>query len=223
MRVLVVEDELKMGRALQRGLAKVGYAVDLARDGDGALFQAGLNEYDAIVLDLMLPDWDGMDVCRELRGRGTWSPVLMLTARDTVVDRIGGLDAGADDYLVKPFAFQELLARLRALIRRGARPRPPVLTLAGLELDPARHIVRNRGTIVELSAREFALLEYLMRRAGDVVTRSELLDHLWDENYEGISNVVDVYVSYVRKKLTLAESRPRIETVRGVGYRMVEE
>ncbi|CAN5732096.1 two-component system response regulator TcrA [soil metagenome] len=223
MRVLVVEDELKMGRALQRGLAKVGYAVDLARDGDGALFQVTLNEYDAIVLDLMLPDRDGVDVCGELRARGTWAPVLMLTARGTVADRIGGLDAGADDYLVKPFAFQELLARLRALIRRGARPRPPVLALAGLELDPARHLVRNRGTAVDLSPREFALLEYLMRRPGEVVTRSELLDHLWDENYQGMSNVVDVYVSYVRKKLSRAGSGPRIQTVRGVGYRMVGE
>src|SRR5437588_5694849 len=218
MRILLVEDELKMARALRRGLEHEGYAVDVAADGEEAVFQGTENEYDAVVLDVMLPGLDGFDVCRELRSRSRWAPVLMLTARDSVEDRIRGLDVGADDYLVKPFAFGELLARLRALIRRGPHDRPPQLRAADVVLDPAAHTVARAGTKVDLSAREFALLEYIMRNAGQVVSRSRILEHVWDYNYNGLSNVVDVYVGYLRKKLETPFGRPFLRTVRGVGY-----
>jgi two-component system OmpR family response regulator len=176
------------------------------------------NDYDAVVLDVMLPGMDGLEVCRRLRARGRWAPVLMLTARDTVPDRIEGLDAGADDYLVKPFAFGELLARLRALVRRGAVERPAVLQVGDLALDPAAHSVSRAGQQVELSAREFALLEFLMRHPGEVVSRTAILEHVWDYNYDGLSNVVDVYVGYLRRKLEQPFGRALIRTVRGVGY-----
>jgi two-component system OmpR family response regulator len=218
VRVLVVEDEVKMVRAIRRGLEQEGYAVDTAPDGDEALYLAGENDYDAVVLDVMLPGLDGFEVCRRLRAAGRWAPVVMLTARDTVEDRIEGLDCGADDYMVKPFAFGELLARLRALIRRGATERPVVLRAGDLVLDPAAHTVTRAGTRVELSAREFTLLEFLMRHAGEVVTRSAILEHVWDYNYNGFSNVVDVYVSYLRRKLEQPFGRAVIRTVRGVGY-----
>lgn len=220
MRVLVVEDEVKMARAVRRGLEQEGYAVDAASDGDDALSRASENDYDAIVLDVMLPERDGFSVCRELRGRGRWAPVLMLTARDDVQDRIRGLDAGADDYLVKPFAFGELLARVRALVRRGATERPAVITVGDVALDPAAHTVSRAGTPVDLSAREFALLEFLMRYPGEVVSRRRILEHVWDYNYEGFSNVVDVYVGYLRRKLEQPFDEPLIYTVRGVGYRV---
>ena len=218
MKILVVEDEVKMARAIRRGLEREGYAVDVAADGDQALFQATEYDYDAIVLDLMIPVRDGFEVCRELRARGRWAPVLILTAREAVEDRVRGLDAGADDYLVKPFAFGELLARLRALIRRGPSERPQVLCVGDVELDPAAHAVTRAGQAVELSAREFALLEYLMRHPGQVVSRTRLLDHVWDYEYGGGSNVVDVYVGYLRRKLERPFGRPFIRTVRGVGY-----
>jgi two-component system, OmpR family, response regulator len=218
MRVLLVEDEIKMSRALRRGLEQEGYAVDTALDGTDALHRATEWDYDAIVLDVMLPGLDGIEVCRRLRQAGRWAPVLMLTARDGVADRINGLDAGADDYLVKPFAFQELLARLRAQVRRGVRERPAVLTVADLALDPAAHTVTLSGRPLALSAREFALLEFLMRHAGEVVRRSTILEHVWDYNYDGLSNVVDVYVGYLRRKLEQADGQVRIRTVRGVGY-----
>ena len=218
MRVLVVEDEMKMARAIRRGLEQEGYAVDTVPDGDEGLYQAGEHPYDAVILDVMLPGLDGFEVCRRLRATGNWAPVLMLTARDRVADRIAGLDAGADDYLVKPFAFGELVARLRALIRRGSVERPTVLTVGDLTLDPAAHRVTRCGQEVELSAREFALLEFLMRHAGEVVSRSAILDHVWDYNYDGLSNVVDVYIGYLRRKLEQPFNQPLIRTVRGVGY-----
>jgi two-component system OmpR family response regulator len=218
VRVLVVEDEVKMARAIRRGLEQEGYAVDTAPDGDEALYLAGENDYDAVVLDVLLPGLDGFGVCRRLRAAGRWAPVVMLTARDTVQDRIGGLDCGADDYMVKPFAFGELLARLRALIRRGATERPVVLQAGDLVLDPAAHTVTRAGQRVQLSAREFTLLEFLLRHAGEVVTRTAILEHVWDYNYSGLSNVVDVYVSYLRRKLEQPFGRAVIRTVRGVGY-----
>jgi two-component system, OmpR family, response regulator len=218
VRVLVVEDEVKMVRAVRRGLEQEGYAVDSASDGDEGLYLATENAYDAIVLDVMLPGIDGFEVCRRLRAEQRWAPVLMLTARDTVADRIEGLDVGADDYLVKPFAFGELLARLRALIRRGAVERPAVLRAGDVILDPAAHAVTRSGRQVELSAREFALLEFLMRHPGEVVSRTAILEHVWDYSYDGMSNVVDVYVGYLRRKLEQPFGRTLIRTVRGVGY-----
>ena len=218
MRVLVVEDEVKMVRAVRRGLEQEGYAVDSASDGDEGLYLATENAYDAIVLDVLLPGIDGFEVCRRLRAEQRWAPVLMLTARDTVADRIEGLDVGADDYLVKPFAFGELLARLRALIRRGAVERPAVLRAGDVILDPAAHAVTRSGRQVELSAREFALLEFLMRHPGEVVSRTAILEHVWDYSYDGMSNVVDVYVGYLRRKLEQPFGRTLIRTVRGVGY-----
>lgn len=218
MRVLIVEDEVKMARALRRGLEQEGYAVDTAGDGEDGLFQGTENPYDVIVLDVMLPKLDGFEVCRRLRESGRWAPVLMLTARDGVGDRIAGLDVGADDYLVKPFSFGELLARLRALLRRSPVERPPVLVAGDVVLDPATHSVTRAGQRVELSVREFGLLEYLMRRPGQVVSRTSILEHCWDVNYDGFSNVVDVYVGYLRKKLEQPFGRPLIRTVRGVGY-----
>ncbi len=219
MRLLLVEDDVKLVRALQRGLQREGYAVDLAGTGDEALAQAGSYDYDALVLDVMLPGTDGFTVCRELRRSEQWVPVLMLTARDNVKDRIRGLDAGADDYLVKPFDFGELLARLRALIRRGPSERPAVIEIGDLCIDPAAHVVTRAGREVELTPREFALLLFLARRAGEVVPRTELLEHVWDESDEGSTNVVDVYVGYLRKKLERPFRRRRlIRTVRGVGF-----
>jgi two-component system OmpR family response regulator len=218
MKILVVEDEPKMLRAIRRGLEREGYAVDVAADGDDGLSFGTEYEYDAIVLDVMIPGRDGFEVCRELRARGRWAPILMLTARDGVADRIQGLDTGADDYLAKPFDFGELLARLRALVRRGPQERPSVLEAGDIKLDPASHTVTAGGVPTDLSTREFALLEFLMHHAGEVVTRTQLLNHVWDYNYGGLSNVVDVYVGYVRKKLAAAGSTSTIRTVRGVGY-----
>jgi two-component system OmpR family response regulator len=218
MRILVVEDEVKMARAIRRGLEQEGYAVDVANEGEDA-FQRGLfNDYDAIVLDLMLPERDGFSICRELRGRGRWAPILMLTARDGVEDRIRGLDAGADDYLVKPFAFGELLARVRAMVRRGGTERPSTLTVDDVSLDPATHTVRRAGELVDLTPKEFALLEFLMRHPSEVVSRTRILEHVWDVNYEGFSNVVDVYVGYLRRKLGRPSQKAFIRTIRGVGY-----
>jgi two-component system OmpR family response regulator len=214
--VLVVEDEPKMASLIQRALTREGYAVDLARDGAEALWAAGETDYDAIVLDAMIPPPDGYDVCRRLREGGSWNPVLMLTARDGVDDRVRGLDAGADDYLTKPFAFSELMARLRALTRRNLGARPVELRVGDLALDTARHQVRKAEEVVELSPKEFSLLELFMRHPDEVLTRSQILDHVWDFAYDGASNVVDVYVGYLRKKVALDE----LETVRGVGYRL---
>ena len=220
MRILVVEDELKMASLLQRGLVEEAHAADVARTGDDALWMARAVEYDAIVLDVMLPDLNGFEVCRRLREAEVWAPVLMLTARDAVEDRVAGLDAGADDYLPKPFAFAELLARLRALARRGAEERPAVVEVGDLRLDPATRQVWRGEAEIQLSAKEFALLETFMRRPGQVLSRYQLLEHAWDYAYENRSNVVDVYVRYLRDKIDRPFGVESLETVRGAGYRL---
>jgi two-component system, OmpR family, response regulator len=219
MRLLLVEDDPKLSRAISRGLRAEGYAVDVAADGEEAVMCADVWDYDAVMLDLMLPLRDGIDVCRSLRERGSWVPILMLTARGDVDDRIAGLDAGADDYLPKPFDFGELLARIRALVRRTPQERPTCLRVGDLVVDPAAHEVRRGCAAVELTAREFAVLEYLARRPRQVVSRGELLDHVWDANYLGSTNVVDVHVGHLRRKLQLpADQGELIRTVRGVGF-----
>jgi two-component system OmpR family response regulator len=223
MRVLIVEDDLKMAGLIRRGLSEEGLSVDVAKGGDDALWMAGATDYDAIVLDVMLPGGDGFEVCRSLREKGQWAPVLMLTARDAVEDRVAGLDAGADDYLTKPFSFAELLARLRALARRPPLERPTVLEVGDLRLDPATREVWRGETEVELSTKEFALLETFMRRPGEVLSRYQLLEHCWDYAYENRSNVVDVYVRYLREKVDRPFGRSSIETVRGAGYRLRRE
>ncbi|MDP9222656.1 MAG: response regulator transcription factor [Actinomycetota bacterium] len=218
MRILVIEDESRVASAIGRGLRNHGYAVDISADGVDGLSMATEYDYDAIILDLMIPGVEGVELCTQLRARGRWAPVLMLTARGSVQDRIRGLDAGADDYMVKPFAFGELLARLRSLTRGRAGERPAVLRVGDIELDPARHLVQRNGTQIDFSPREFALLEFLMRRSGEVVTRTEILDHVWDYGYDGISNVVNVYVGHLRKKLEGPFGGALIRTVHGVGY-----
>jgi len=223
VRVLVVEDDVKMASLLRRGLLEEGLAADVARTGDDALWMAEATEYDAIVLDVMLPGADGFEVCRRLREAGRWSPVLMLTARDAVEDRVAGLDAGADDYLTKPFSFAELLARLRAIARRAPLERPTVLEAGDLRLDPATRRVWRGDVEIGLSAKEFALLETFMRRAGEVLSRYQLLEHCWDYGYENRSNVVDVYVRYLREKIDRPFGRKSLETVRGAGYRFKGE
>jgi two-component system, OmpR family, response regulator len=220
MRALVVEDEVKMAALIRRGLVEEGYAADVARTGEEALWMARATPYDAIVLDVMLPGRNGLEVCRSLRESGVWSPILMLTARDGVEDKVSGLDSGADDYLSKPFSFAELLARLRALTRRGPSERPAVLEVGTLRLDPATRQAWRGEAEVELSAKEFALLETFMRNPGDVLTRLDLLEHAWDYGYENRSNVVDVYVRYLRAKIDRPFGLDSIETVRGVGYRL---
>jgi len=220
MRLLVVEDEVKMAGLLVRGLREDGHAVDVARTGDEALWMGQAVEYDAIVLDRMLPGLDGVSVCRAWRENGVWAPVLMLTARDGIEDRVAGLDAGADDYLPKPFSFAELNARLRALVRRNVPERPVVIDVGDLRLDPATRQVWRGGVEIGLSTKEFALLETLMRRAGLVLSRTQLLEHAWDYAYENRSNVVDVYIRYLREKVDRPFDRQSIETVRGAGYRL---
>lgn len=220
MRVLVVEDDVKMAAAIRRGLRFEGIVVDLAEGGDEALRLAGATEYDAILLDVMLPDFDGFETCRRLRSRGVWVPILMLTARDAVEDRVRGLDTGADDYLTKPFSLAEVLARLRALARRGPIERPTVLEVGDLRLDPATHEVWRGEHEIQLSAREFALLETFMRRPGTVLSRFDLLEHAWDFAYENRSNIIDVYVRHLRKKIDEPFGRHSLETIRGAGYRL---
>ena len=223
MRVLVVEDEPKLAQLLKRGLGEEGHVADVAGSGEDALWMAGSSAYDAIVLDVMLPGLDGFAVCRELRSREVWTPVLLLTARDAVGDRVLGLDTGADDYLVKPFSFAELLARLRALVRRAPGERPAVLTVGDLRLDPAARRAWRGDDELDLSPKEFALLELFMRRAGEALSRVQLLDGAWDMAFESRSNVVDVYVRYLREKVDRPFGRHSIETVRGVGYRLRTE
>ena len=220
MKILVVEDEPKLGRLLVRGLGEEGHPADLAGTGEDALWMAAAAPYDAIVLDVMLPGIDGFATCRELRERGIWTPVLMLTARDAIEDRIEGLDTGADDYLVKPFAFTELLARLRALGRRAPAERPSELRVGDLRLDPASHRAWRGEVELDLTAKEFVLFEVFMRRAGETLSRVQLLDAAWDIAFESHSNVVDVYVRYLREKIDRPFRRSSLETVRGVGYRL---
>jgi two-component system OmpR family response regulator len=220
VRLLVVEDEPKMARLLRAALQDQGHAVDTVDNGREALWMATECEYDAIVLDVMIPPPDGFDVCRTLRHRGRWAPILLLTARDGVQDRVDGLDAGADDYLAKPFSFDELSARLRALLRRRVTERPDQLVVGDLTLDPAtRHVTRS-GIPVKLSPKGFSLLELFMRRPGEVLSRAVLLEHAWDFAYDGDSNVVDVYIRYLRDQIDRPFGRDSIETVWGVGYRL---
>jgi two-component system OmpR family response regulator len=223
VRVLVVEDQVKMASLIRRGLREEGLAADVAIKGEDALWMVEESEYDALVLDVMLPGIDGLETCRRLRERGLWVPILMLTARDAIEDRVEGLDRGADDYLTKPFAFAELLARLRALVRRGPVERPNELRVGDLRLDPAMRHVWRGDVEIHLSAKEFALLETFMRRPGHALTRERLLDHVWDYEYERRSNIVDVYVRYLREKLDRPFGTESIETVRGVGYRLRRE
>lgn len=220
MRLLVIEDDSKMASLLQRGLTENGNAVDIAARGEDAVWMATAHGYDALVLDVMLPDLDGFATCDALRKAGVWSPILMLTARDSVEDRVAGLDAGADDYLTKPFSIAELRARIRALVRRGAGERPAVMEVGDLRLDPAARQVWRGAEEVRLSAKEYALLELFMCRPGEVVSRLDLLEHAWDIGYENRSNVITVYVRYLREKIDRPFGRRAIETVQGAGYRL---
>lgn len=220
MRVLVVEDNDKMRDVLRRGLCEAGYVVDAVGDGPQGVVYATSVPYEVIVLDVMLPGMDGFEVCRTLRARSVWTPVIMLTARDAVADRVSGLDHGADDYLVKPFAFTELLGRLRSLTRRGASPRPTVLRCGPLSLDPATRVVECGGEFVELSSREFALLHFLLLHPRHVLSRSKIIEEVWGHDYDGASNVVDVYVKYLRDKIDRRFGLDFVQTVRGAGYRL---
>jgi len=223
MRVLIVEDHVKMAGLIKRGLEKEGMATDVAANGEDALWRAGATEYDAIILDVMLPGIDGFEVCRRLRADGVWAPILMLTARDAVRDRVAGLDGGADDYLTKPFSYSELLARLRALVRRGPVERPAELRVGDLRFDLSRRQVWRGQAEIQLSPKEFAILETFMRRPGEVLSRFQLLEHAWDYEYENRSNVVDSYIRLLRRKVDRPFGVESIETVRGVGYRLREE
>ncbi|MCQ3938177.1 MAG: DNA-binding response regulator [Chloroflexi bacterium] len=220
MRILVVEDEPGVAGFLEQGLKESGYVVDVARDGADGLEYALACEYDAIVLDIMLPKMNGLELLREVRSRRVKSPVLLLTARDGVDDRVRGLDVGADDYLVKPFAFPELLARIRALLRRPPLQTNGILQMGDLEMDAAKREVRRGGRLVELSPREFALLEFLLRHPNQVLSRTQILEHVWDFDYYSDTNVVDVYIGYLRRKLDREADPPLIQTVRGVGFRL---
>jgi two-component system OmpR family response regulator len=223
MRLLVVEDSPKMASLLRRGLTEEGYAVDVVSNGVDGVWLATEEPFDAIVLDVVLPDIDGFEVCRRLRRAERWAPLLMLTARDDVSDRVRGLDAGADDYLTKPFAFEELFARVRSLVRRGPHERSPVLEVGDLALDPAEHSARRGREPVHLTPKEFALLQYFMQHPGEALSRPRLLEHVWDFAFDGDPNIVDVYVGYLRDKIDRPFRRASLETVRGIGYRLRNE
>ena len=223
MRVLLVEDEASIAQFIRQGLSEADYVVDLAWNGAEGLDYALAIEYDAIILDIMLPQINGLQLLRELRKRGYKTPILLLTARDRVENRVEGLDSGADDYLVKPFAFPELLARLRALLRRPSLHAEPVLQLADLEMDIARREVRRAGRLIDLSPREFALLEYLLRHVNQTLTRTQIAEHIWNFDFYNESNVVDVYIGYLRRKIDQGSNQPLLHTVRGVGYRLSAE
>ena len=218
MRVLLIEDEPRMANVIAKGLREQSYAVDVAQDGDAGLYQSSINDYDVIILDVLLPQRDGYEVCRELRARGNSTPVLMLTARAAIDDRIAGFDAGADDYLTKPFSFRELLARLRALLRRDSQLRPDVLEIEDLVVDAASHRVSRANHDVQLTAKEYALLEYLARRAGQLVSRSEIAAHVWDDTFDPFSNSIEVYINRLRKKIDGKHANKLLHTRRGEGY-----
>lgn len=223
MRILIVEDETVMAQSLRDGLTSEGFAVDVAADGEEGLWYAGEVDYDAIILDLMLPKVNGYKVCARLRERGDWTPILMLTAKDGHLDEAEGLDTGADDYLTKPFNFVVLLARLRSLLRRRGSERPAQLMAGDLHLDPATHVVRRGDTVVDVTPREFAILEYLLAHVGEVVSKQTLLEHVWDFDFEGGPNIVEVYVGSLRKKIDAPFERRSIVTVRGAGYLLEED
>jgi two-component system, OmpR family, response regulator len=223
LRILVVEDSNKLALLLKRGLEEQGYAVDVVASGDEAVWMAVENDYDAVLLDVMLDGIDGFEVCRRLREQSRWAPIIMLTARDGIKDRVRGLDVGADDYLTKPFAFSELEARLRALLRRGVSERPVLLRVGDLTLDPATRDVMRAGQLVRLTAKESALLEYFMRHAGEVLSRARLIEHVWDFAFNGDPNVLTVYIGYLREKIDGPFGRASLETVRGMGYRLRDE
>ncbi len=218
MRLLLVEDDTRIARFVAKGLREQAYAVDVCVTGEDALYQADINTYDLVILDVMIPGGDGFQVCRELRKSGKRMPILMLTARDAVEDRISGLDHGADDYLTKPFEFRELLARLRALLRRSGELRPPVLTVGDMVLDPAAQSVSRAGRPISLTAKEYALLEFLAQNAGRVVGRAEIAEHVWDESFDPFSNLIEVYVNRLRGKIDAGPSHPLLHTRRGAGY-----
>ena len=220
MRVLVVEDEKRLAEAVRNGLEQEGFAVDLALNGDEGLWMARENDYDAIILDLMLPGRNGFQICSDLRAEGIWTPILMLTAKSGDLDHAEALDTGADDFLTKPFSFVVLLAHLRALMRRGGRERPTVLTAGDLRLDPAQHRCWRGNEEIELTPRQFSLLEFLMSRAGEVLSKTEIVEHVWDFAFEGDLNIVEVYVGYLRKKIDAPFGRNAIQTIRLVGYRL---
>jgi DNA-binding response OmpR family regulator len=222
MRILIVEDDRKVGAFLQKGLKEEQYAVDVCRDGEEAVDWASINSYDVIVLDIMLPKKDGFAVCRELRQKGMLTPILMLTAKDSVEDKVSGLTEGADDYLTKPFSFEELLARIRALLRRTQDYKTKVLRVGDLEMDTAKRQAIRAGKQIPLSGKEYALLEYLMRNKGRVVTESMIVEHVWDMNYEGTSNIVNVYINYLRKKIDSEFEVKLVRTIRGHGYTIDE-
>jgi two-component system OmpR family response regulator len=223
VRLLIIEDEIRLASALQRGLGAEGFTVDLAHTGPDGLHMAQETAYDALIVDIMLPELSGYRIIERLRGGENWVPILMLTAKDGEYDEADALDLGADDYLTKPFSFVVLLARLRALLRRGVQPRPAALKVDDLVLDPAAHTVHRGETGVDLTPREFSLLEFLMRRAGDAVSKADILHHVWDANYDGDANVVEVYVGYLRRKIDTPFGRQSLQTVRGAGYRLTAD
>jgi two-component system OmpR family response regulator len=220
MRLLVVEDQPRMASLIKRGLEEEGYSVDVAGNGPDAVWMATENDYRVVILDAMLPGFDGFEVARRLRTSGRWMPIVMLTARDTVADRVLGLDSGADDYMTKPFSVAELAARIRALARRGSPERPTVLEVGDLRLDPALRVASRGEVVLSLSPKEFALLELFMENPGIVLTRTRIIEQIWDYEYDGVSNVVDQYVVYLRRKIDRSFGRDDLETVRGVGYRL---
>lgn len=224
MQILIVEDEEKIANFLRRGLLEESYAVDIASDGENALYKIFINEYDLIILDLLIPKVDGITVCRKIREVNANIPILVLTAKDAIEDKVEALDAGADDYMTKPFSFSEFLARVRALIRRGKKADPTVLKIANLSLDPSTRTAKREGKTIILTTREYALLEYFMRNSNRIISKSELLEHVWDYNYAGLSNILETYIKYLRKKIKVhSNDRELIYTMRGSGYILKED
>ncbi|OGK10749.1 DNA-binding response regulator [Candidatus Roizmanbacteria bacterium RIFCSPHIGHO2_01_FULL_35_10] len=222
MRILIIEDERRLSNVVKKGLVEEGFAVDQAFDGEEGLYLAESESYDLIMLDLMLPKVDGLKVCHELRNKKIKTPILMLTAKSKIEDKVKGLESGADDYLAKPFAFAELKARIQALIRRSHNEADPILKLDDLELDPAKHIVKRSNKIIPLTPKEFAILEYLLRHKNTIVTRTQVTEHVWDYNFDALSNVVDVFITTLRRKINSGFKNKLIQTIHGVGYKMTE-